>query len=284
MNVGPISIEINPGAADAYQQLSAQRQRTLMAPEDDMWATFADMAEPHSLTFGTQLVGRFSVDEDDQLHGFYIIDEFEPSANELFAHVVDHMNVTAAMASTVDPAFLSLSLTASVATDSVALMYDHVVPPASDDTVGVRLATRADHAAAVAFYQTATGSPEVFLAPYMAERIDLQELYLVEADGQIAATGECRVDQRAPGNAHLGLVVGTQLRGQGVGSRLMHTLTEICRDRDMTPRCSTEPANLAAQTVIRRAGFRTRHQIFKIGVAAGSTDTTRADLAEIGVS
>jgi GNAT superfamily N-acetyltransferase len=284
MNIGPISIEINAGAADAYQQLSAQRQRTLMAPEDDMWATFADMAEPHSLTLGTQLVGRCSVDEDNQLHGFYIIDEFEPSATELFAHVVDEMNVTAAMASTVDPAFLSLSLTASVAADSVALMYDHVVPPVSDDTVGVRLATSADHPAAVAFYRVATGSPEAFLTPYLAERIDLQELYLVEADGQIAATGECRVDQRAPCNAHLGLVVGTELRGQGVGRRLMHTLTEICQDRDMTPYCSTEPTNLVAQTVIRRAGFRTRHQIFKIGVAAGSTDTTRADLAERGVS
>ncbi len=44
----------------------------------------------------------------------------------------------------------------------------------------------------------------------------------------------------------------------------MYTLTEICQDQDMTPRCSTEPTNTAAQTVIRRAGFRTRHQIFKI--------------------
>ena len=84
MSIDPIDIEINAGAADAYQQLSAQRQRTLMAPEDDMWATFADMAEPHSLTRGTQLVGRFAVDEDNQLHGFYIIDEFEPSTAELF--------------------------------------------------------------------------------------------------------------------------------------------------------------------------------------------------------
>ena len=284
MNIDPISIEINAGAADAYQQLSAQRQRTLMAPEDDMWATFADMAEPHSLTLGTQLVGRFSVDEDNQLHGFYVIDDFQPSATELFAHVVDHMNITSAMTSTVDPVFLSLSLTASVAVDSVALVFDHVVQPASDDTVDVRLATSADHPAAVAFYQAATGSPEAFLTPYLTERIDQQELYLLEADGQIAATGECRVDQRAPGNAHLGLVVGAELRGQGVGSRLMHTLTEICQDRDMTPRCSTEPTNLAAQTVIRRAGFRTRHQIFKIDVAAGSTHTTRADLDERMVS
>ena len=69
-----IGVEINAHAADAYQRLSRERQRTLVAPEDDMWATFADIAEPHSLTLGAHLVGRFSVDENNQLHGFYISD------------------------------------------------------------------------------------------------------------------------------------------------------------------------------------------------------------------
>ncbi len=232
-----------------------------------MWATFADMATPHSLTLGTQLVGRFSVDDDNQLHGFYVRDEFEETATELLARVVDDLNISAAMASTVDPKFLSLSLTAGGAAQPVALMYDHIARPESDETVVVRLATSADHSAAVAFHQAETGSPDAFLTPYLAERIDLHELYLVEADGKIEATGECRVDSRAPGNAHLGLVVGSELRGQGIGSRLMHTLTEICKDRGMTPHCSTEPANVAAQPAIRRAGFRNRHRVFRIAMA-----------------
>ena len=46
MKRDPIGIEINARAADAYQRLGAARRRTLVAPEDDMWATFADMAEP----------------------------------------------------------------------------------------------------------------------------------------------------------------------------------------------------------------------------------------------
>lgn len=44
-----------------------------------MWATFAYMAEPHVPTVGTQLVGRSSVDDDNQLHGFYVRDGFAPS-------------------------------------------------------------------------------------------------------------------------------------------------------------------------------------------------------------
>jgi GNAT superfamily N-acetyltransferase len=261
------SVQINADAADAYRRLSAERQGALVAPEDDMWATFADMAAPHSLTLGAQLVGRFSVDEDHQLHGFYVNDEFEETAAELFSRVVDDLHISAAMASTVDPTFLSLCLTAGGAAQPVALMYDHTAPPQSDNTCDVRLATSADHSAAVSFYQAETGAPAAFLTPYLAERIDLHELYLVEAEGSIAATGECRVDTRAPGNAHLGLVVGSELRGHGLGSRLMHTLTEISTNQGMVPRCSTEPTNVAAQKVIRRAGFRNRHEVFRVAMA-----------------
>lgn len=268
MKLEPSSIEINADAADAYQRLSAQRQQTLVAPEDDMWATFADIGEPHSLTLGTQLVGRFSVDGENQLHGFYMNEEFEDTAAEVFARVVDHLNISAAISSTVDPQFLSLCLTAGGAARPVALMYDHVARSPCEDTVDLRLATTADHSASVAFCHAATGSPQPFLQAFLAERIDLQELYLVEADGKIAATGECRIDHRAPGNAHLGLIVDAELRGEGMGSRLMHSLTEICIDRHLTPCCSTEPTNVAAQRVIRRAGFRNRHRVFRVAMTA----------------
>ena len=264
MKLDSARIEIHAGAADAYRQLTAQRQRTLVAPEDDMWATFADMAEPHALTIDAQLVGRFSVDDDRQLHGFHLSDDLEDAAADVFDRVVDELKITAVMTSTVDPTFLALGLTRGGAARPVALMYDLTTDPQSDDTVAVRLATSADHAAAVAFYRAETGSPEAFLTSFLTERIDLHELYLVETDGKITATGECRADHRTPGNAHLGLVVDSEHRGQGTGSRLMHTLTKISQDHDLTPRCSTEPTNPAAQSVIRRAGFRNRHQIFQI--------------------
>ena len=240
-----------------------------------MWATFADRAEPYALMLGAKLMGRFSVDVESQLHGFYISEEFEAVAAELFARVVDEMNISAAMASTVDPKFLSLSLAAGGVAQPVALMYEHIARTESDETVDVRLAASADHSAAVGFYQAESGSSEPFLTPYLTERIDHHELYLVEADGKIVATGECRADNRAPGNAHLGLVVGSELRNQGIGSRLMHTLTEICKEQDMTPLCSTEPTNTAAQRVIRRAGYRSRHKVFKVATT-GAKRSIRA--------
>ncbi len=133
-------VEINVDSADGYEQLRSQRQQTLVAPEDDMWAAFADMASPHSLTVGTRLAGRFSVEEGHKIHGFFVIDEFEEAATEWFAQVVDELNISAAMASTVDPRFLSLSLTEGGPAQPVALMYDHTARATCDETVGVRLA------------------------------------------------------------------------------------------------------------------------------------------------
>ena len=275
MKHDPMKVEINHHAAEAYERLSVERRRTLAAPEDDMWATFADQAEPHSLTLGAQLVGRFSVDKDNQLHAFYVGDDYEAIATDLFVRVVDEMNIAAAMASTVDPKFLSLSLAAGGLARPVALMYEAPRNPRVTNRLTFAWQPRQDHAAAVAFDHDATGSPEAFLAPYLAQRIDLGELYLVEAVGNIVATGECRLDPRAPGNAHLGLVVGSELRGQGIGTRLVHTLTELCIGRNMTPRCSTEPANVAAEKVIRRAGFRNRHHVFRIAMTRSQRGSRR---------
>lgn len=269
--IGPDTsdVQIHPDDAQGYEDLRADRHRTLVAPEDDMWATFADLARPHALRIGARLVGRFSVDADGGLHGFHVVDDHEDRAADLLARVVDALPVRAAMASTVDPMFLTLALRTGGATETVALMYEHGSRAGAGETVVVRLATPHDHPAAVAFERAANGAPESFASPYLAERIDLRELYLVEDAGRIVATGELRVDTRTPGNAHLGLVVDADLRSRGLGSRLMRTLTDLCTTRGLTPVCSTEPTNAAAQAVIRRAGFRNRHGVFRVDLGTG---------------
>ena len=124
-----------------------------------------------------------------------------------------------------------------------------------------------DHAAAVAFDSAATGSPASFAGPYLAERIERGELYLVEDGGLIVATGEIRVDARAPGNTHLGLIVGVEQRGRGLGGRLMQALTARSLARGMTPRCSTSPENLPARAVIARTGYGGRHRVLRVAIS-----------------
>jgi hypothetical protein len=105
MRLDHVKVEISHHATSAYELLSVDRRRTLAAPEDDMWASFADRAEPYSLMLDERLAGRFSVDLDNQLHAFYVRDDHEAIATDLLLRVLDEIDISAAMASTVDPVF-----------------------------------------------------------------------------------------------------------------------------------------------------------------------------------
>lgn|GEM_PF-2883591 len=258
--------ELRAGASVAYEDLRATRQRTLVAAEDDMWAAFADLATPYAFVAAGRTIGRFSVDDEHQLHGFFVVGDEEPTAPDLLARAVRELGIRALIASTVDPTYLGLALDAGGTARPVALLYEHPAATPSEAGLHLRVAATEDHEAAVAFNRMATGSPESFLGPYLARLIDAGELHLVEDDSGIVACGECRVDQRSPGFAHLGFVVGPAVRNVGLGTRLMQTLAGISRSRGLTPLCSTEPGNLASRTAIRRSGFRLRHRVYRIAV------------------
>jgi predicted GNAT family acetyltransferase len=268
VSVAGEQVEVAAGARQTYEELARERRLRLVGPEDDMWATFADRAEPYAIVVDGEIAGCCSMDEAHLLHAFFLRDRYQEGASDLFGEVVERLAVAASAASTVDPLFLSLSLEAGARAETVALLFDHPAVASHPTLIDVRVATVADHAAAVAHNRESTGAPLSFLEPYLTGVIERQELYLVETRGRIVATGECRVDQRTQGYAHLGMVVEPDSRSQGLGTRLLQTLTEISIAADLVPLCSTEPDNLAARRAIHRCGFRSRHRVFRLSFSS----------------
>ncbi len=260
-------LEFRPSVdGQTYERYRQKRKQRLVGVEDDMWAAFAENAAPHELSVDGHIVGCCAIDDERGLHAFYAEPEIGHLAEDLLALVIAEGAISAALVSTVDPAYLSLALTVAgdVEVEPVAIMYEH---DAASETGGldVRLAVPDDHGPAAAFCEAATGSGGPFLDGFLAERIELGELYLAENEGgRIVATGECRIDTRVDGYAHLGLIVAAEARNQGLGSRLMGTLAALAEADGLLPLCSTEPTNPAAQRVIHRAGFRSRHRVFRI--------------------
>lgn len=265
-------MEIRAGADEVYFGLQDAYHGTLIAPRDDMWATFADGSSHYELRIGGETAGCCSVNEERELHFFFLHPRFQ-SRGDIFGTLIERLEPVAALPSTIDPGFLSLSLDAGHSPVSKGLMYEHMLEPEGTALAGLHLAKAADHKATVAFAEAATGGPRSFLEPYFAEHIEKGHILLHRAGGEILASGECRTDPRRYPTlegrhktiyAHLGLIVGESLRGQGLGSRLMHALVVECRRRGMEPLCSTEPQNQAAQRVIHKAGFRSRHQVIRV--------------------
>lgn len=230
-----------------------------------MWATFADLAEPHAIVIDGVIAGSFSIDDEHQLHALHVTSDLQQHAADALALVVESKGVAAMIASTMDPGFLSLSLTHGAVAEPIALVYEHTADVPDRHRAELRPAYSVDHARAADFMVTATGSPAAFLDSYLAERIGKVELFVMENEaGRIVAVGESRLDPRNPGHTHLGVVVGSAVRGGGIGTRIMTTLVQDAREQNLVPHCSTEPSNLAAQRAIHRAGFRTCHSIFRI--------------------
>lgn len=271
MGLGQVTIDIRADPDETLEQFRSERRERLVAPEDDMWAQLAEDATPYSLVVDGQPAGFCTVDDERQLRSFHLADEFEGIASEVFAGVLDTTDATAALPSTIDPRFLTLCLAAGGAARPVSLLYEHAAEPTSTPAE-MRMAHADDHAAVVAFDHDQTESPFDFLEPYLGERIERQELILLMDDhGTIAATGECRTDTRAPGHAHLGLIVRLGERERGVGRRVMSALVHLARDRGFSPLCSTDPDNVAAQHVIRHAGFRLCHSVLRVPMRSTSS-------------
>ena len=259
--------EILRDSGAAYRDLQPEYQRTLVSPLDDMWATFADQATPYAMLVDGKVAGCCSVDENNDLHHFYLRSGHRDHKESMFAQTVEQLEIRAAFPGTVDPFFLSLSLARGDASEPVALMYQQAHGAADLAELDMRIGTVADHEAAIAFDESATDAPRNFLEPFLGTLIEAGDLLLHESGGQIIAKGECRVDRRAPGHSQLGVVVAVEHRNQGLGARVMAQLTRESQSRNLVPLCSTEPQNMAAQRAVERAGFESRHQVLRVSMS-----------------
>jgi hypothetical protein len=155
-----MTIEIRPDVGDARIAYQQDHQKTLVAPPDDMWAAFAAMAEPYAVVVDGEVAGCCSVNEERELHHFYLDPEVEDRGESIFAYLVERLDLVSAISSTVDPSFLSFALDNAHRSVPVALVYQHVLEPHGPALTNLRVATDADHADAVAFAKSAIGAPE----------------------------------------------------------------------------------------------------------------------------
>ncbi len=266
-NEPPVHFVAGADGRQAYDELSAAYHHTLSAPLDDMWSAFADDAEPLAIVIGDgPAVGCASIDQAGELHRFFVRSEFDDRADRCFRALIEQRGINTVVVATADPGLLSVAVPRCRSANTVAFVYQHETGPEGGSLSDLRRGVDTDHDAAVAFTRSATEAPAQWLDGYVAERIDRNELFLHEDNGQIVGIGERRIDRRSPGHGHLGIIVGLSHRNQGLGSLLMNTLVGLCERDTLTPLCSTEPDNHAAQKVIRRAGFRSRHRIFRMNL------------------
>ena len=264
-----MQLKAEPVSPDTLIDLKLAYLRTLCAPLDGMWESgFLPLSQHWAILYRDRMVGYYCVDSDKALLQFYLPDALALRAPAFLAGLISLGQVTSAYAGTNEPGFLALCLdrqkAVSVHTYLFSDGFQDAVHPESSDHPRLRLTDFSETERVVRFIERNTESRGGWVRGYLRRLIERGESYLMEADGRILGTGECRVSDSQPPYVDLGMIVDKKFRGQGVATAILLQMKALCHSRVQRPICSTTVENVAARKAIEKAGFIARHRILQI--------------------
>lgn len=257
----------------AIQDLKTAYLKNLIAPLDGMWDTGFINPSPHwEMRVDGKRAGYYAANDEGALLQFYVLPAFASHARALLDHVIGQETITQAVATTIDPAFLSLCLDAHQSLTVHTYLYEplsealHPSPPLPNGTT-LRPVVAAEFERTLALQVDCLSLPDEmmgWLRGYTSNLIDRGELFVLCQDDTWLGLGECRKSDTQPGIADLGMMVEPNQRGKGLATAILSRLRAHCNEHNLHPICSTTVTNEGAQKAIARAGFVTRHRMMNI--------------------
>ena len=185
--------------------------------------------------------------------------------------MVDQNNLTKAIASTIDPAFLSFCLYRQKKVDVHTYLYELHAPvqPAHAEAKNLdfRLIDASELDSTIAFQQICLGGEDdlsKWLRGYSANLIKRGELYVLYHNGVKVGLGEFRKSDTQKGIVDLGMMVHPDHRRKGWATYILTLLCAESITQGLRAICSTTVENTGSQKAIERAGFVNRHCIMNI--------------------
>ena len=263
----PMMESIRLGASDV-QHLRDAYLRTLVAPMDGMWeGTAIAGATFWGIRDGGRHAGYASIGADHALLRVHLAADSQSQAQDIFRWILSTHRIRRAIASTIEPPYLSLCLDAQdgLAIHSYLFRDASRVDPASDlGDCAFRRAERGEFEAIARFYRAQTDGAGEWIGAFVRERLDRGELFGLYEGHAVVATGECIPSRAQPPYADLGMVVARSHRGKGLGSALLVRLKGRCYEAGWRPICSCAAANGASKRAIEKAGFISDHRMVEI--------------------
>lgn len=256
--------------ADGIQQVRDGYLRTLIAPMDGMWeraviahATFWEIRDRE------RQAGYFCIGPDGVLLRFHLWQDYRDRAQEIFHWIISTYGIQCAIASTIEPPYLSLCLDvqSSIVLHSY-LFRDHTRVELSSglSSGSFRKAEKQELDDIAHFYLANTEGPGEWIEAFLHERLARAELFVLCDQQTVVATGECIPSQRQAPYADLGMVVAQAYCGRGLGSFMLTQLKNHCYQAGWQPICSCAVANRASKRAIEKAGFISEQRMMEITI------------------
>jgi predicted acetyltransferase len=257
--------------------LKAEHLKTLSAPLDAYWEeALIGFADHYEIQIDSERSGFYCVNGDHQLVAFHLSPTYAPHGEDALAHIIQEHGVSAALAGTNDPFFLSLCLDIATRTSVHTLLFqDHQKASDKGSETSQHTFSRAteeDFADLFEHYRAASGSMDVEsietgfedLKGYIRSVLDKHHIFVLRKDGELVGTSECRISKTQKPYADVGMIVAAAHRRKGIGGSILARTKEFCYAQGVRPICSCEASNIGSKKAISKAGFVSRHRIVQM--------------------
>ena len=245
---------------DMRQQL----YKRFVAPIDGMWESlYIPSSTSHAIQHHNETIGYCCIDEDKSITQLFLSDGFSHFTKAAVSSLIASGLATSAKLSSNEPISFNACLlhNQSVAENTLCYQYNghSLVNTVSATIEPVSIGATA---AIKSFLKEQVGFDDNF--GYTENLIERNELYSIEDNSGIVATGECRLSDTQLKVADIGMIVHNAHRGKGLGAEVLHQLALKAQSMNRTPICSTTHDNIPSQKSIEKAGFHCSHITFNI--------------------
>jgi len=259
-------MELELRKIDSDERAAAARaaySESLEEPIDGFWQNVvianADFME---LVVDGEAAGHLSLTRKGCLVQFHVTAERRVEVEAIFGRVLDGGLVKDAVASTKDPAFLSLCLDRHKDLEIDCYLFKKAMkdrPAAAGPRApGFRLAGSADIA-------DIRQRCEPAFDGYYEELVSMDGLFTANDERGLLGIGELRVlPSHGRRFADIGVQVAEGFRGEGIGTDIVRDLAEACAQRGLEPLCCCNASNAASKRIIEKAGFAAAHRLVKM--------------------
>jgi Acetyltransferase (GNAT) family. len=237
-------------------------QKSLVAPQDDMWESFMNYAMHWELQEDKQIIGYASSNEENGLLQFFLLPIWIQDGPEIFHQFIEEAKIKKAIIGTNNPACLSIAMHHQklVKVDTY-LFTNYFDSPIIENEIHVRQTEPDELEKMVDFYHSSMFAPKEWLNGYLGNLNSKKELFVLEEGSEILGACEVRKSESDSIIANIGMVVSIHHRKKGLGTYLLSKAKEIAISWGKQPICSCEVGNIGSLKSIQRSGFRSIHQM-----------------------
>jgi len=239
---------------------------SFVAPLDGMWeALHIANSVSYLIKSKGDEIGYCCIDKDKSLNQLFLIDSHRYLMNTVVTELIKERMIISAHLSSIEPTLFNTCLLFAKSTQVDTINYTFSLEQekrVSTDLLNLNKAKIFDADRIKTFFKNEIGFDDSF--GYTENLIQRGEIYIVEEEDIIIATGECRLSESQPTYADVGMVVKNKNRKKGLGTKVLFELVNIALENKVKPICSTTVDNIASQKAIERVGFYNSHCIFKM--------------------